>query len=67
MAVVNSFDAMVNDWPYRKGMDAHRAAAILREGRWRQWDGEIVDAFLRSIAGQLDDRLAPPLAKDDES
>ena len=49
MAVADSFDAMTSDRPYRSGMTARRAAAILRDGRGSQWDAAVVDAFLRSI------------------
>ena len=56
IAVADSYDAMTSDRPYRRGMAPEQAASILREGRGSQWDGAIVDAFLRSIA----DRLAHP-------
>jgi hypothetical protein len=39
----------------------HAGEAILREGRGRQWDGEIVDAFLRSIADRLEEPVMPTL------
>ena len=61
IAVADSFDAMTSDRPYRRGMSVDKAAAILREGRGRQWDGEIVDAFLQSIAGRLGEPVAPIL------
>jgi HD-GYP domain-containing protein (c-di-GMP phosphodiesterase class II) len=50
IAVADSYDAMTSDRPYRKGMTAERAAAILREGRGHQWDATLVDAFLASLA-----------------
>jgi HD-GYP domain-containing protein (c-di-GMP phosphodiesterase class II) len=53
IAVADSFDAMTSDRPYRNGMTLHRAAQILRDERGMQWDAEIVDAFLRSIAERL--------------
>jgi HD-GYP domain-containing protein (c-di-GMP phosphodiesterase class II) len=34
---------------------------ILREGRGRQWDPQIVDAFVRAIADQLPAQDAPRL------
>jgi len=61
IAVADSFDAMTSDRPYRRGMSVNKAAAILREGRGRQWDGAIVDAFLHSIAGRLEEPVAPTL------
>ena len=49
IAVADSYDAMTSDRPYRLGMTSERALEILREGRDRQWDAVIVDAFLRSM------------------
>jgi HD-GYP domain-containing protein (c-di-GMP phosphodiesterase class II) len=54
IAVADSYDAMTSDRPYRRGMSPARAAVILREGRSKQWDPAIVDAFLVSIAGKLE-------------
>jgi HD-GYP domain-containing protein (c-di-GMP phosphodiesterase class II) len=61
IAVTDSFDAMTSDRPYRRGMPAPRAAQILREGRGTQWDATLVDAFLRSIADQLERPTRPML------
>ncbi len=61
IAVADSFDAMTSDRPYRPGMTVHKAASILRAGRGQQWDGKIVDAFLRSIADRLDEHQVPHL------
>ena len=61
IAVADSFDAMTSDRPYRPGMTVQKAASILRVGRGRQWDGQIVDAFLRSISDQLGERQASHL------
>jgi HD-GYP domain-containing protein (c-di-GMP phosphodiesterase class II) len=53
IAVADSFDAMTSDRPYRNGMPLRKAAQILRDECGMQWDAEIVDAFLRSIAERL--------------
>jgi HD-GYP domain-containing protein (c-di-GMP phosphodiesterase class II) len=53
IAVADSFDAMTTDRPYRKGMSIHQAVQILCEGRGKQWDATVVDAFLISIAPQM--------------
>lgn len=45
LAVADAFDAMTSDRPYREGMPVAKAAAILEEGRDRQWDGRVVQAF----------------------
>ncbi len=50
IAVADSYDAMTSDRPYRRGMSADKAVAILRQGRGQQWDAAIVDAFLRGAA-----------------
>jgi HD-GYP domain-containing protein (c-di-GMP phosphodiesterase class II) len=53
IAVADSFDAMTSDRPYRKGMPVEKAARILREGRGKQWDEGIVDAFVQSLSDQI--------------
>ncbi len=53
IAVADSYDAMTSDRPYRRGMPAEKAVAILRQGRGQQWDAAIVDAFLRGSAAAL--------------
>ncbi|MFL5801204.1 MAG: HD-GYP domain-containing protein [Roseiflexaceae bacterium] len=62
IAVADSYDAMTSDRPYRRGMTPARAVQILREGCGGQWDTTIVEAFLRSIADQLEYPL-PALAQ----
>lgn len=63
LAVADSFDAMVSNRPYRKGMAWERAAGILAAGRGTQWDPELVDAFLRVLepylAGEREQVAAP--------
>ncbi len=53
IAVADSFDAMTSDRPYRHAISVQNAAMILWEGRGRQWDAVVVDAFLRTIAEEL--------------
>jgi HD-GYP domain-containing protein (c-di-GMP phosphodiesterase class II) len=60
IAIADSFDAMTSDRPYRQGMTAQRAAAILSAGKGTQWDPELVDAFLRVIADQIELRTVEP-------
>jgi hypothetical protein len=59
IAVADSFDAMTSDRPYRKAMPVSKAASILQQGRGKQWDAAIVDAFLRTIADQLEQDALP--------
>lgn len=46
VAVADSFDAMTTDRPYRSELPVAEALQRLRDGRGRQWDPEVVDAFL---------------------
>jgi HD-GYP domain-containing protein (c-di-GMP phosphodiesterase class II) len=49
MAVADSYDAMTSDRAYRKAMPADKAVSILKEGRDKQWHGEIVNIFMKII------------------
>jgi cyclic di-GMP phosphodiesterase len=46
VAVCDAFDALVNDRPYRVRRTTDEALATLRSGASRQWDPEVVDAFV---------------------
>ena len=50
VAVVDAFDAMVSDRPYREGLPVAEAMRRLRADSGSQFDAEIVDLFL-SVAG----------------
>jgi len=54
IAVADGYDAMTSDRPYRPAMTPQKAAEILRGGRGTQWDPTIVDAFLRSMAAEIE-------------
>jgi HD-GYP domain-containing protein (c-di-GMP phosphodiesterase class II) len=64
IAVADSFDAMTSDRPYRRGMPAQQAVQTLLNGRGVQWDAQIVDAFIQSIAAQLGQPSADDLPRD---
>ncbi len=49
VSVVDAWDAMVSDRPYRSGMPHQRAEAILRDGAGTQWLPAAVDAVLDEI------------------
>ncbi len=49
VAVCDAFDALVNDRPYRARKSLEEAVACLRAGRGRQWDPEVVDAFVADV------------------
>jgi HD domain len=44
-AVVDSFDAMTSDRPYRSALPVHTARSVVDAGRGELFDPEIVDAF----------------------
>lgn len=46
LAVVDAYDAMVSDRPYRRGLPPEAARAELRREAGRQFDPRVVEAFL---------------------
>ncbi len=64
LAVVDAFDAMTSDRPYRKGMPWEQAVSILLDGADSQWDAEVVDKFVAIMPDMLsirDNYRRPPL------
>lgn len=59
VAVADSFDAMTSVRPYRPGVSPQQAASILRDGSNQQWDRAIVEALLRVIGDQLEEKAYP--------
>jgi HD-GYP domain-containing protein (c-di-GMP phosphodiesterase class II) len=53
IAVVDAYDAMTTNRPYRTAMSADQAVQILWNGRGQQWDEIIVEAFVQTIAGEI--------------
>lgn len=53
IAVVDAFDAMTTDRPYRKALPSIEAWETLRHGGGSQWDGTVIDAFVRSQASLI--------------
>jgi HD-GYP domain-containing protein (c-di-GMP phosphodiesterase class II) len=51
-AVVDAYDAMTSDRPYRPAMSHEEAIAELRRCAGTQFDPEVVDVFLRVIRGE---------------
>lgn len=49
LCVADSFDAMITDRPYRKGMPIKKAAAIIKEEAGKQFDPKVVDAFIKVL------------------
>jgi HD-GYP domain-containing protein (c-di-GMP phosphodiesterase class II) len=48
VSVVDAYDAMTSDRPYRSAMPLEEAAAILKDGAGRQWDPRVVRTLLDS-------------------
>lgn len=49
IAVADAFDAMTSDRPYRKALPFETACRILIEEKDRQFEGKMVDVFLKAI------------------
>jgi putative two-component system response regulator len=55
IAVVDAWDAMMSDRPYRKALGQAEALRRLNAGSGTQWDPHVVDVFLALLAtGRLD-------------
>lgn len=50
IAVADAFDAMMSRRPYRSGLSYAQALAELKRTSGTQFDGEVVDAFIRAAA-----------------
>ena len=49
VSVVDVFDALVSERPYKRAFTIEKACDILREGRGSQFDQQIVDLFLGNL------------------
>lgn len=49
VAVIDAFDAMTTDRPYRDAMPHEAAMDILRDGAGRQWDPRIVQVLVETL------------------
>lgn len=58
IAVVDAFDAMINDRPYRKGMPIQKAIEELKSCAGSQFDPYIVSEFIRLVSEKYADSLA---------
>jgi HD-GYP domain-containing protein (c-di-GMP phosphodiesterase class II) len=52
VAVVDAFDAMTTDRPYRAALSVERAITELHKERGRQFDPRVVDTFLQVLTEQ---------------
>jgi HD-GYP domain-containing protein (c-di-GMP phosphodiesterase class II) len=53
IAIVDAYDAMTSERPYRSGMPVDRALAVLQENRGPQWDPALIELFV-PLVPQLD-------------
>jgi putative two-component system response regulator len=53
IAIVDSFDAIVSDRPYRRGRSHEDAVIVLRQGASSQWDPELVILFVDKVLPSL--------------
>lgn len=53
-AVVDVFDALISDRPYRSAWEQKKALEYILERRGKQFDPAVVDVFLRIIQDQID-------------
>jgi putative two-component system response regulator len=61
VAIVDAYDAMMTDRPYRQSLGLDETMRRLREGRGREWDPELLDLFMAMIT---DGRLVEPRPED---
>jgi putative nucleotidyltransferase with HDIG domain len=54
IAVADSYDAMTSDRPYRCALASRQAIQILLEERGKQWDANVVNAFVDMMSEKLD-------------
>ena len=52
MAVADVYDALIETRVYRKGMNHDQASGLICEGKWTQFDPDVVDAFIK-LQGQI--------------
>jgi HD-GYP domain-containing protein (c-di-GMP phosphodiesterase class II) len=51
IAIVDAYDAMTSDRPYRPGMPVEKALSILRKNEGPQWDPALLEKFIPMIEG----------------
>lgn len=49
VAVVDAYDAMTTDRPYREAMPLEEVWSILRDGAGMQWDPRMVETFIETV------------------
>lgn len=49
LSIVDAYDAMTTDRPYRRALPREKAIQTLREGKATQWDANLVEKFIEMI------------------
>jgi len=62
IAIVDAYDAMTSDRPYRRGLPPEKALAIMRENRGPQWDPSLLAIFLQLVTSTANPPFQMPLA-----
>jgi putative nucleotidyltransferase with HDIG domain len=63
-AVVDVWDALISDRPYRKAYTKAKAAGFISRNSGRLFDPQVVETFLRIFTNE-EDRLVPEVNRDD--
>lgn len=58
VSVIDSFDAMVSNRPYRKGLPVDEAKRRLIKGSGTQFDPTVVNCFLKIVDGEVENVFA---------
>ena len=61
IAIVDAYDAMTSDRPYRRGLPPEKALAVMRENRGPQWDPSLLAIFIQLIASTIYSPFQPVL------
>ena len=56
LAVADVFDALISERPYRPGWEFDRVVETIRSGAGKDFDPQVVDAFLHVIQPEIDRR-----------
>jgi HD-GYP domain-containing protein (c-di-GMP phosphodiesterase class II) len=61
-AAADCYDALISDRPYRPGMERERVIEIIKQGTGRQFDPQVVQAFLQVMSQE--ETKSPPRSLD---
>ncbi len=54
VSIVDAFDAMTSDRPYRKKLSVEEALKVIREGKSSSFDSDLVDLFINVLTDVID-------------